>query len=317
MKLKLTGKNVGIAILVIEIFFFITAIFMAFWVWDDKTILWNDVIDRGVRDNYGGMCWQHQGLAAMTILFLISSAVLIFWDLVTIADDGRRPFQGVIDWFEDRDERLDTRRDNYNSIDETEDTEIENNEKMKKKITLKKAFWYAVLLVVVLYGIKLVRQTYKQSKTLYNTSKTYHHNYQQKVEEKQGFYDKLWKTYDQKQNIAKINKDIFIEITTIIMENRADGEGLMWKWVQENQQIPYAEYTKFYANLSDYITGQREGYFAIEKQCQVIARQNNVMIDTFPNNIYNRVLKLDEIKFKYGFLSDSTNKVFKSGLEYQ
>ena len=96
------------------------------------------------------------------------------------------------------------------------------------------------------------------------------------------------------------------------MENRADGKNLTWKWLQENQQIPYEQFTIFYADLSDFITKQREGYFSIEKACQVIANQNNTLLDTFPNNIYNHFLKQERINFEYGFLSDSTENVFKT-----
>ena len=99
------------------------------------------------------------------------------------------------------------------------------------------------------------------------------------------------------------------------MENRKDGQNVTWKWLQENQQIPYDEFTKFYSDLSVFITTQREGYFNIEKECQVIANRNNTLLDTFPNNIYNKVLKLNKIKFEYGFLSDSTNNVFKNKVE--
>jgi hypothetical protein len=135
------------------------------------------------------------------------------------------------------------------------------------------------------------------------------------VEEKAGFYDKLWKTYLQKDKITNINKETFLQVTKIIMENRADGEKVTWKWVQENQQIPYEEFTKFYADLSNFITSQREGYFNIEKECQLIANKNNTLLDTFPNNIYNKFLGCERIKFEYGFLSDSTVAVFKSKKE--
>ena len=104
-------------------------------------------------------------------------------------------------------------------------------------------------------------------------------------------------------------------VTKIIMENRKDGEKITWKWVQENQQIPYDEFTTFYADLSDFITKQREGYFKIEQVCQEIANKNNTLLDTFPNNIYNKVVGCDRIHFEYGFLSDSTENVFKSKKE--
>lgn len=99
------------------------------------------------------------------------------------------------------------------------------------------------------------------------------------------------------------------------MENRADGKNITWKWIQENQNIPYNEFSMFYSDLSVFITEQREGYFNIEKECQSIANSNNVLLDSFPNRFYNKFLKCKKIKFEYGFLSDSTSHVFKNRIE--
>lgn len=90
---------------------------------------------------------------------------------------------------------------------------------------------------------------------------------------------------------------------------------MTWKWLQENSPIPYNEFTKFYSDMSDFIETQRQGYYDLETQCQDIATAHNMLIDTFPNNIYNKVLCRKHIDFKYGFLSDSTRNIFSSGNE--
>ena len=149
----------------------------------------------------------------------------------------------------------------------------------------------------------------------YNETIVMQANYMQKSQEKSGFYDKLYKSYVQKTDIATVNKDAFNEVSKIIMENRKDGEQLSWKWVRENQQIPYSEFTYFYKDLSSYIETQRDQYFAIEKQCQVLAKDFNVYISTFPNLLYAKLLGIKSIEFEYGFLSDHTNSVFKSKVE--
>ena len=149
----------------------------------------------------------------------------------------------------------------------------------------------------------------------YNETIVMQANYMQKSQEKSGFYDKLYKSYVQKTDVATVNKDAFIEVSKIIMENRKDGEQLSWKWVRENQQIPYSEFTYFYKDLSSYIETQRDQYFAIEKQCQVLAKDFNVYISTFPNLLYAKLLGIKSIEFEYGFLSDHTNSVFKSKVE--
>jgi hypothetical protein len=300
------------------------SIFMLFWIYNPTTEILGSqyMADKWGRDIQ--MSWLHQAVGLMIVFFTIFVVVVIIWDLYVTFEssedvDETAPFRRITQKVGDGDEHRQTHynRTRYTN-DEPEKTEEEtetNNEDMKKKFTLKRAIWTVVLIIVVIYGIKLVGKTYKQSKFVYNTSKIYHNNYQQKVEEKQGYYDKLWKTFYEKKRIANLNKDVFRDITIIIMENRRDGENVTWKWMQENQHIPYGEYTKFYSELSAFIHSQREGYFAIEKQCQQIARGHNTLVDTFPNNLYNRFLKQERIVFEYGMLSDNTLTVFETGTE--
>ena len=139
--------------------------------------------------------------------------------------------------------------------------------------------------------------------------------YEQKVIQREIFYDKLWKTYLQKQKITDLNKETFIQVSKIIMENRKDGANVTWKWLHENQNIPYSEFTNFYSDLSRFIETQREAYYNIEVECQTISMNHNMLLDTFPNNIYNKIIRRPHIKYDYGFLSDSTRKVFTSGNE--
>jgi len=205
----------------------------------------------------------------------------------------------------------------YHLIRNPIDTENKDDEKTTnvKPTNFKKYILYFIGIVILLYSFGGLKTTFKDCKTIYNTSKLYHNSYTQKVQEKEGFYDKLWKTYLQKEKITNVNKETFIQVTKVIMENRKDGSQLTWKWIQENQQIPYEEFTKFYSDLSNFITSQREGYFNIEKECQIIANKNNTLLDTFPNNMYNKFLKCERIKFEYGFTSDSTQTVFKTKKE--
>lgn len=180
---------------------------------------------------------------------------------------------------------------------------------------VKKIFIWIICLIILYWLSVISKSFYYQSKLIYNNHQIYEFKYQQKTKERLGFYDKLWKTYLTKEKITNINKDVFIQVTKIIMENRKDGQNVTWKWLQENQQIPYSEFVSFYSDLSSFIESQREDYYKLEKDCQLISIQNNIMLDTFPNNIYNKLLKCDKINFEYGFLSDSTNQVFSNKIE--
>lgn len=152
-------------------------------------------------------------------------------------------------------------------------------------------------------------------KSVYNQSVSLHYQYEQKSQEKPGFYDKMWKTYEQKTQLLNMNKETFIEVAHIVMDARKDGEHVAWKWANENQPVPFEQFSKFYENLSQYIENQRNGYFEIEKQCQQIAMENNILLTKFPNNLYNIFLGQPIINYKYGLLSDITYDVFNSGIE--
>ena len=234
-------------------------------------------------------CWLHLMVNTFAVGMTFVVACIIIIELVQWGDDKNGPLKFLY-------------------------VKPESGEAIKP-LPFKKIICWIITVAVLLYLFSVIKSAITDCKNIYNKSKLYHNTYVQKVEEKIGFYDKLWKTYLQKEKITNVNKETFIQVTKIIMENRADGKKITWKWLQENQQIPYDEFTQFYADLSDFITGQREGYFSIEKECQTIANKNNTLLDTFPNNMYNKILKCDRIKFEYGFTSDSTDAVFSKGKE--
>lgn len=175
-------------------------------------------------------------------------------------------------------------------------------------------FWF-VLVIVLIIVYNLFRTPIKQSIELYNTTTKYKVEFNNKLYERELYYDKMWKTYLEKYNICELNKDVFIEVTKLIMDGRKDGEKLAWKWLQENQPIPYNEFSIFYADLSKFIHSQREGYFKLEKECINIVNYHNILLNTFPNRFYNKFLDIEELEYKVGFMSDKTEWVFGSGIE--
>lgn len=274
-------------------------VFLASWLFADQTQIFNDYIEKdhwGSDYNYG---WVH---VAINVVLVIAFIVWLVFFLSDVMNDGDS--SSLLSKLYEDDDRYRYRANR----DEEEDAPA-------KPIRWKRWIWLTVLVIFLLTTFKFGKTIFKQSVFIFNTSKIYQNTYQQKVEEKLGFYDKLWKTYQTKAEITNMNQEMFLQVTKIIMANVADGENLSWKWVSKYPDIDYSQFTAFYADLSGYIEKQREGYFNIEKACQLIANQNNTMLDTFPNNIYNRVLKLERIKFEYGFLSDSTNNVFARKIE--
>lgn len=118
---------------------------------------------------------------------------------------------------------------------------------------------------------------------LYNKNIEYTNQLDKQQYARKMFFDKLWKVYLQKYEICELNKNTFLEVTSMIMEGRHDGAQVTWKWLQENQNIPYSEFTKFYGDLSGFVNGQREEYYKLEEACMETVRQQNSMLDSFPN----------------------------------
>jgi len=71
--------------------------------------------------------------------------------------------------------------------------EYDDNEKFNTTFKKKWIIWPLVILFLfLLFG--WTKSWFLQGADMYNKSKIYHNNYTQKVQEKAGFYDKLWKT---------------------------------------------------------------------------------------------------------------------------
>lgn len=228
---------------------------------------------------------------------------VIFWftvltnGILMIADDAKDE-QGSFLFFIERPLLPDTTQHNQSSVP------------IQFPRWLKILFWLGLICAIIWVLITTTLNASKDVVRVYNTSKVYHNKFNQLTTERKGFYDKLWKTFLQKEKISLLNREAFIEVSRIIMENRKDGVNVTWKWVHENQQVPYSEFVKFYTDLSAYIQTERDAYYALEVECQTVATANNVLLDTFPNNLYNRFINCEPIHYEYGFLSDSTNNVF-------
>ena len=136
--------------------------------------------------------------------------------------------------------------------------------------------------------------------------------YNKKVQEQITNYDGYYLAFTEKQQNADVSKEVFLKVTGIIMENRKDGEGVAWKWLQENQQIPYHEFTYFYKELSSFISARYADNMKIERDKQDLARQHNTLLVTFPNTLYNRFLNIQPLKYKFGYVSEATRHKFKN-----
>lgn len=167
--------------------------------------------------------------------------------------------------------------------------------------------------LIILFIISLI--PYKQPVAFHNQAVVGYNTFIQVTKQKPAFYDKMYKTYTQKKEIGFINQEQFTKIATIIMDNKKDGQALTWKWISEQKVIPFEEFSSFWKDLSSFIETQREAYYALEVQCNQLANSYNISLQTFPNNVYNIFLRHPHAVYTYGFTSDKTEQVFKTGKE--
>lgn len=123
-------------------------------------------------------------------------------------------------------------------------------------------------------------------------------------------FDNNFLAFEEKFNIANITKESFIIVTQIIMSARTDGQQLAWKWMQENQQIPYNEFIKFYSDLSTFTEGRYKENNSLERKRQENVKLHNFTISFFPGVIYNYFFKFERLEYVPGFVTPETKALF-------
>lgn len=165
-------------------------------------------------------------------------------------------------------------------------------------------------LIILLFIYSFVKMLYNTTTSFYNTEKSYQLEYKQVEQDQLTTFDNNYLIFKEKSNIAELNKETFITVTEIIMLNRKDGQNIAWKWVHENQQFDYNEFTKFYSDLSNFTSERYKENNSIERRKQEMAKQHNFLIQTFPGVIYNQFFKFNQLEYKEGFVTDETKALF-------
>ncbi len=168
---------------------------------------------------------------------------------------------------------------------------------MKKLPIQVRVLIYGVIAIMI---ISFIFKVYHKGVNLYNQNKGFEMEYNSLCQKQKTNYDGYYQIFISKKENTSLNKDVFVEITNIIMSNRKDGENLSWKWTQENQKIPFEEFTYFYKEISNIISERFENNMGIEQNKQSIVRQQNLLVSIYPNNIYNKFLKIPLLVYKEG-----------------
>lgn len=138
--------------------------------------------------------------------------------------------------------------------------------------------------------------------------------FDQKINERTAFYDKMWKTLAQKSQIALKNDSSFARNVNAIMAGREDAQGLFMKWVQEsNPNANYEAVSSLYRDLSRAVEGQRDGFFMKEKEIQDLVLQHTMLINQWPGSMWNGLFFHREPLTYRPITSDRTDEVIRTG----
>jgi hypothetical protein len=146
-----------------------------------------------------------------------------------------------------------------------------------------------------------------------NTEIDLRNTFDQKIEERTSFYDKMYKVIAQKTQIAVKNDESFRQNINIIMEGRKDAPQVFMKWITEsNPNSNYSEVSALYKDLSRSVEAQREGFFNEEKVIQDVVKQHKNHIQKFPNSFYNVFMGRQALVYK-PITSTRTDEVMRTG----
>ena len=166
-------------------------------------------------------------------------------------------------------------------------------------------------LVMITMLFNFVMKSYDKVETIYNTTTTLKQEYNAVSQKQVTNYDGYYEMFVDKYEISTLNEETFLHTTEIIMNNRRDGQNVAWKWVSENQQIPYEEFTIFYKNLTDFVEERHKDNMLFEAKKQELVKQHNTILVLFPNNLINKVLRISPLVYKSGNITNTTKNKFK------
>lgn len=151
--------------------------------------------------------------------------------------------------------------------------------------------------------------------SVHNKEASLRTRFEQKLDERKAFFDKMYKIINQKTQVSLQNDSSFRKNVELIMEGRKDSEGTFMKWITEsNPNANYSEVSILYQDLSRSIESEREGFFNQEKVIQDIVREHRMLFREFPNNLIIGLMNKDQLEYT-PISSNHTDEIFKNNKE--
>lgn len=141
----------------------------------------------------------------------------------------------------------------------------------------------AILIVLIIQAVFVV---VPYTISTFNEQKDIRNSYSQKVQEKEVIMNEFTSCLTSSLNISNSNAEYFKENIQSIMENRKDGDKLMWKWVTEvNPNANFNEVSEMFQHMQSLYLEKRSSIIAINKTLFELEKRDANLRTMFPSNM--------------------------------
>ena len=169
-----------------------------------------------------------------------------------------------------------------------------------------KYVFIAIFTFLVIIGMGIIGKGI----SLYNQEISLKNQIEAKQQENTANFDNMWKKIKQTAQVSDKYKDGLKEVLSSYTSGRKkESDQLLMDWTKE--AVPTFD-SSIYKQLMNIITASRDDFNLNQKELIDLSRQHDVLIETFPNNIYYRIMGVDKIDIKV-VTSTKTEKTFETG----
>lgn len=155
---------------------------------------------------------------------------------------------------------------------------------------MKKVIKWVVGAILIILIIQAVFVVVPYTISTFNEQKDIRNSYNQKVQEKEVIMNEFTFCLTSSLNISNTNAEYFKENIQIIMDNRQDGIGLMWKWVKEiNSNANYKEVADLFKNMQQMYSEKRDIIIKANADIFMLQKRDKDLITKFPSSVVIKV----------------------------
>lgn len=150
--------------------------------------------------------------------------------------------------------------------------------------------------------------------TAYNKNVNLTSLYDAKLKSNEAEFDNMWKKISQVTQVSDSQKDALRQIFNEYAQARTTGganDGSLMKWIKE--VVPNVDVT-VYKNLQNIIVSSRDSWTMHQNELIDIAREYNMFVRSFPNNLVAMAFHWQVIDAKV-ISSSRTKQAFETGVD--